>query len=110
MDHHFVDAAQIQPLRGEIVHERLGRARIGQHPPHLLFEDRRLGELPALGQVEQALVGNAAPQEKRQARGDFEVAQAIAAGPASLPATRVAGSRWTRSRKSGSTSIRSSAN
>ena len=41
MDHHLVDAAQIQPLRGEIVHERIGGAGIGQHPPHLLFQDCR---------------------------------------------------------------------
>ncbi len=77
MDHHLVDAAQIQPLGGEIVDERSGRARIGQHAPHLLFQDCRSRELSALGQVEQAVVGNAAPQEKGQARGDFHVAQTI---------------------------------
>ena len=42
----------------------------------------RIGELPALGQRQQAIVGDAAPQEKRQARGEFQIAEAIGAGRA----------------------------
>ena len=40
IDHHFLDAAQVQPLRGEIVHQRVGGARVGQHAPHFLFQRR----------------------------------------------------------------------
>ena len=104
IDHHFLDAPQIQPLGGEIVDQRVGGARVGQHAPHFLFEGRRIRELSALGQRQQAIVGDAAPQEERQARGQFQIAQPIAC----LRCWR--GSRWTRSRKSGSTSMRSSAN
>ena len=88
MDDHFVDAPQVQPLRGEVVDERVGGARIGQHPPHLLLEHRRLGQLAALGQVEQALVGNAAPQEERQPRGDLESLRRYAEADAVRPADR----------------------
>ena len=75
MHDHFRDAPQVQPLRREVVHERGGRARIGEHAAHLLFEDRRLGELAALGEIEQPLVGNAAPEEERQPRCQLDVAQ-----------------------------------
>ena len=91
MDDHLADAAQVQPLRGEIVDERAGGAGVGQHAPHLLFENRRTGELSALGEVEQALVGNAAPQEERQARRDFQIAQALRQAEARLGAPKLAG-------------------
>ena len=38
--------AQVQPLAGEVVDERL-RARIGQHPPHLLLEHGRIAAAAA---------------------------------------------------------------
>ena len=77
IDDHLGHAAQVQPLRGEAVHEGAGGSRIGQHPPHFPFEDRRTSELFAFGQVEQPLVGHAAPQEERQPRSDLEIAQAV---------------------------------
>src|SRR5207237_10380602 len=77
IDDDLTEAAEVQPLRGEVVDERARRARIGQHAPRLLFEDRGIGKLPALGRVEQPLVGDAVPQEEREARRELEIAQAI---------------------------------
>ena len=56
-------------------------------------------------QVEQLVVGNAAPQEERQARRQLDVGDAIGASPGFTPA----GSASMRNRKSGLTSRRSSA-
>ena len=67
MHDHLLDAPQVQPLGGEVVDERADGARIGQHAADLLFEHRRLRQLAALGRIEQRLVGNAAPEEERQA-------------------------------------------
>ncbi len=75
IDDHFLDAAQIQPLRGEIVDERIARARIAQHPPHLTRERRRIRQLPALRQREQPIIRDTAPDEEREARRNFDVAQ-----------------------------------
>jgi len=61
VDDHFIHAAQVKPLRGEIVDQRVSGARIGQHPLHLFFEVLRLAELVVLGQGQQAIVGDAAP-------------------------------------------------
>ena len=74
IDHHFLDPAQIQPLGGEIVHQRVGGARVGQHAPHFFLERCGLGELSVFRQGQQMIVGDAAPQEKRQARGQFQIA------------------------------------
>ena len=79
VDHHLLDAAQVEPLSREVAHQRVLGPGIGQHAAHLLFQDRRIGELPPLGQRQQAVVGDAAPQEERQARGDLQVAQAVGA-------------------------------
>jgi len=68
--------AQIQPLSGEIFDQRLGPG-IGQHTPYLLFQHLRVVELAAFRQCQQLLVRDAAPQEKRQACGQFQVAEAI---------------------------------
>ena len=68
--------AQVQPLPGEVRDQRF-RATVGQHPLHLLFEHRRLVQLPGGGQIEQFLVRDAAPQEKGQARGELQIADAI---------------------------------
>ena len=40
--------------------------RILQHSLHLLLEYRRILEFPLCSDVEQLVIGNAAPQEKRQ--------------------------------------------
>ena len=75
-DQHF-GAPEIQPLRCEIVDERIDRAGVGQHPAHLLLEYRRIRELSALRQIEQALIGDTAPQEERQAGRQFNVVKPI---------------------------------
>ena len=75
MHHHFVDAPQVQPLRSEVADQGGGGARIGQHPPHLLLEHGGLRQLAAFGGVQQRGVGNAAPQEERQSRGELDVAE-----------------------------------
>ena len=77
IDHDFLDAAQIQPLRGEVVDERIGGARVRQHSPHFSNKDRRVRQLTALGQREQAIVGDAAPEKERQARGEFDAVEPI---------------------------------
>ena len=61
--------------------------------------------LPSDRQVEQFIVRNAAPQEERQARSEFDVGNAIGRRPERL----FAGSASMRNRKSGLTSTRSSA-
>ena len=64
MNDDFAHPAQVQPLSGKVVDERTRRARIGQHAPYLLLEDGGLRQLPALGCIDQALIGNAVPQEE----------------------------------------------
>ncbi len=82
------DVAQEQPLAGEVLHQRL-RAWIGQHALDLRLQDGRVGQAPALGNGEQLVVGNAAPQEERQARRQLDVADLIDAARVSRPADRV---------------------
>ena len=56
------DVAQEQPLSGEVLNERF-RTRIGQHALHLSGEDARSPELVFHRQLEQLVVGDAAPQK-----------------------------------------------
>ena len=77
IDDDLADAAEVQPLGGEVVDERARGARVGQHAPHLLLERRRLRQLAALRGVEQRIVGDAVPEEERQARRELEIRQAI---------------------------------
>ena len=51
--------------------------RIGQHAPHLRRQHRAILQLSLLRSREQLFVGNAAPQEERQPRGELEVANPI---------------------------------
>ena len=51
--------------------------RVGQHAAHLRLEHRGLAQAPRRGQVEQRVVGHAAPEEERQARRQLDVADAI---------------------------------
>ena len=67
LDHHFVEATELEPLGREIGRERLDRTRVGEHSPDFPLQGHRLGELSPLGQVEKALVGDAAPEEEREA-------------------------------------------
>ena len=89
----------MQPLLGEVVDERL-RPRIGQHAPDLLLEHRRLLQFSLRRKRDQRLVGEAAPQEEREARRKREVAGWNGDGvPPS--AEREGGSGPTRNRNSG---------
>jgi hypothetical protein len=75
------DLAEAEPLAGEVLGERT-RARVPQHPADLRFDHARIREPPALGQRQQLVVRDAAPEEKRQARREVEVAQPVGrAGP-----------------------------
>ena len=67
---------QVQPLLGKVV-DQGARTRVRQHPPHLLFQPDRVAQVTTYGRIEQRVVRNAAPEEKRQARGKLEVADAI---------------------------------
>ena len=51
--------------------------RIGQHPPDLALEHRRILELALRRDAQQLVVGNAAPQEERQPRRELEIADRI---------------------------------
>ena len=67
---------QVQPLVAEVGHQRF-RFLIRQHAARLLFEHRGIVQLALHGQVQKLIVGDAAPQEERQARGQFQIADAI---------------------------------
>ncbi len=71
-----VDIAQPQPLSGEIRRE-IERAAIGEHPARLLLELSGLTQLASNGGVEQFIVRDAAPQEERQSRCQFEIADSV---------------------------------
>ena len=63
----------MQPLAREILRHGV-RARVGQHPPGLFFKDRGFVEAVAGRQIDQRVIRNAAPEEKRQPRGEFDIA------------------------------------
>ena len=67
---------QVEPLAGEVLDERV-RARVVEHAPHLLAQRRGLVELVVDGEREQLVVGDAAPEEERQPRGELDVAQPV---------------------------------
>ena len=71
-----IQVAQVQPLAREVAHQAL-RARVGQHAADLPFEHLGLAQLAALGQVEQLVVRDAAPEEERQAGGELDVGDAV---------------------------------
>ena len=51
--------------------------RVLQHPPDLLLQDRGILELALFGDGEKFLIGNAAPEEERKARCQFDVGDAV---------------------------------
>src|SRR5439155_23083099 len=53
------------------------RAIVGEHALHLLLEDAGVFQASGDRAVEKFLVGNTAPQKKRQTRSQLEVAQRI---------------------------------
>src|SRR5262249_52342492 len=61
---------QLQPLAGEVGHERI-RSWIRQHPSDLLVENLRLAEAAAVRHRQQLVVRDAAPQKERKARGEI---------------------------------------
>ena len=76
-----VQFAELQPLTGEVFHERLAGSGAVQHAPDLLAKDRRFGEPVRPGLVEKRLVRNAAPQEEGEPGRDLQVAQRIGTPP-----------------------------
>ena len=73
--HVSVDVAQRQPLTGEVVDERASRATVGEHPPDLRVEHLGVAQAATRRQIEQLLVGDAAPEKEREARRQLEIAQ-----------------------------------
>ncbi len=73
---HLLQVLQVQPVGREVGRKRLG-ARVGEHPPHLLLEHRRVAQLPGGGQLHQFLVRVAAPQEEREPRRQVQVREAV---------------------------------
>ena len=74
--------ANLQPLTEEVPHQCLARARIRQHAPHLPIEHAGVVQLAANREIEQLIIGNAAPEEKRQARCELDVGKAVRLRPA----------------------------
>ncbi len=68
--------AQEEPLPGEVAHER-GEPIVGHHAADLAIEHGRVAQPPLFRQPQQFLVGNAAPQEKREPRGELDITDAI---------------------------------
>src|SRR5262249_46229441 len=67
---------QLQPLTSEVVRQAFG-PRVGQHPLNLMLEDAGLAKGALDSRVQQLLVGNAAPEEERQARRELQVAHLV---------------------------------
>src|SRR6185436_8429315 len=67
---------QIQPLAGEVRRERLGPF-VREHPMDLRLEHGRRVERVLRGEIEQLAVGDAAPEEERQARRELAIADAV---------------------------------
>ena len=67
-----LQVANLQPLAGEVLDEGT-RLRVLEHAPRLCFQHVRLLQVCLAGQLEQFLVGHAAPQEIRQPAGQFPV-------------------------------------
>ena len=69
----LLEVANIEPLSGEIVRQGL-RLGIGEHPRDLTVEDHRVVKPAFFCNIEEVVVRDAAPEEERQPRGEFEVA------------------------------------
>ncbi len=89
--HVRIDLGQLahsQPLVREVGSQRLGPG-IGQHAVNLLLEDARVTQMPRHRDVEQLLIGRAAPQEERQPRGEFEIGDLVGAAGAHVLRSRL---------------------
>src|SRR4030095_14742687 len=71
-----LEIPQKQPLSGKVSHERI-RLAVCDHPFHLLIKNRRIFQFPLSRQVQKLLIRDAAPEEKRQARCQFEIIDPI---------------------------------
>ena len=69
-----LEGAEAEPLGGEVVHEG-GGARVGEHAADFAFEG--LGVVQIGGGVEEGFVGDGAPEEERQAGGEFEAGEGL---------------------------------
>jgi hypothetical protein len=82
-----VHVSEKEPLRGEVLHERI-RFRVGQHAPDLGIQDVRVAQLPRFGPIEQLRVRKTAPEKEGQPRGQLEIAEGVGgpvgAGPFAL--------------------------
>src|SRR5690606_18421508 len=71
-----VEVPQVEPLTREVLDERRG-LRIREHARHLGGKHLRPAELAALRDLEQLVVGDAAPDEERQAARELDVADGV---------------------------------
>src|SRR5437763_15994986 len=74
----MLQVPQVQPLAGEIFDER-ARPFVGHHAAYLLLQHGGCPELPRSREVQQFVVGNAAPQKERQSAREFRIADLVAA-------------------------------
>ncbi len=72
----LVEVLQAQPLRSEPLAEHVG-PRIGQQPRHLLLEFGRPRQPARFGDPQQFRIRRRGPQEKRQTRGQIDVADRV---------------------------------
>jgi hypothetical protein len=73
------EVSKLQPLRREIVDE-VGSFRIGHHAPRLLRQHIRPSQLSLVREPRQLLIRHAGPQEVRQPRRQFVIADGMSAG------------------------------
>ena len=73
---HLREFPQAEPLPREVGNQSLG-LRIREHAPRLLIEYLGIAELTLRGDIQEFVVGNAAPQEKRQPRSQLDIAQPV---------------------------------
>ena len=71
-----VELAKLKPLAHEI-RDEAARAFVGEHAADLLLKKLRLAKVAAHRRIEQRVVGQTAPEKKREARGELKIADAI---------------------------------
>ena len=72
----LVQILELEPLTGKSWTEGI-RASVCQHPPHLLLEHGRIGQLASSRELHQGLVRRRSPEEERQARSQRQIADAV---------------------------------
>src|SRR5881396_2562858 len=71
------DVSRLQPFLEEVLHRRGACTSVIQHALDLSIEYSRLVQLFTGCCVEQFVIGNAAPEEKRQARRQLDIRQDV---------------------------------